>query len=291
MKILNFSEFLLEEVSNFNNQGKSPGKIMEIQQKLVDLGFLSPTLPGGKDSVDGMFGEVSKDALKRYQSSKALSTENGDITDESLISLGIQPEEEIKIKTLPSGPVTPSQPLGGYGKFTPSPDKSDPLVVVFGGIPVGGRESGDYMYDFFDTGTKNYNLFVAKNHKINGPEAYQALLNKIAEDGITPSKKILYLFSGGVTPGMYTIQKFGADQFDKIYLVDIWMGQDVLSKFFMDLAKNNKEKVEYFYTDYGANNPTAKSSIASSASNSKKNPENNHMKTNVDAIDSLKKYA
>lgn len=292
MKILSFDQFLLESFSGFSNQGKSPQKIMEIQKKLVDLKFLEPKFQGNKDSIDGMFGDFSRDALARYQTSKGLSVKDGTITDETLKSLEIEPEKEIaSYKSVPSGKINPSQSLFGYGKFTPASSKDAPLVVVFGGIPVAGMQSGDYMKNYFkDTGNK-YNLFIANNDKVNGPEAYQSLLNKIEKDGINPSKKILYLFSGGMLPGMYALQKFGANSFDEIYLVDIWMKQDVFSKFFTDLAKENKDKVKYYYTSYGANNPSARNTIASLASTAVKNSSDSHMDTNFDAIKDLEKTA
>ena len=294
MRVLSFSDFLAEEqtYSGFDNQGKSPQKIMEIQKKLIDLGFLESKFNGNKDSVDGMFGDFSRNALANYQTSKGFSVKDGTITDEVLKSLEIEPEKEIVSKDYSqTAPVKAVQSLSGYGKFTPASDKSAPLVVVFGGIPVGGRQSGDYMYDYFNPTGNKYNLFVANNHKINGPQAYQALLDELSKDGITPSKKILYMFSGGMTPGMYLLQQIGADQFDKIYLVDIWMKQNIFSDFFTNLVKNNKDKVEYFYTDYGANNPSARNTISSLASNSVKNLKNSHMETNKDAIKSLENFA
>ena len=290
MRILNFNSFLLESEMDFDNQGHSPQKIMEIQKKLVDLGFLNQTFSGGKNSVDGMFGNFSKDALSRYQSSKGMSVKDGTITGEVLKSLGIEKEEGITgLKSVPLGKINPTQSLAGYGKFTPGRTKESPLVVVFGGIPVGGRVSGEYMYDYFKDAGNKYNLFVASSDKVNGPEAYQSLLDRMKKDKITPAKKILYLFSGGVTPGMYVLQKFGANSFDEIYLVDIWMGSPIYSKFFKDLTNKNKDKVKYYYTTYGANNPSASYSLVSSASKSLKNISNSHMDTNKDAIKDLKR--
>jgi alcohol dehydrogenase YqhD (iron-dependent ADH family) len=163
-------------------------------------------------------------------------------------------------------------------------------VVVFGGIPVGGRQSGDYMYDYFNKTGNKYNLFVAKTHKVDGAGSYSSLQNKMKEDGISPSKKILYLFSGGYFPGMSLLQKVGAKEFDKIYLVDIWMGNPTVSEFYKKLAADNPQKVEYFYTQGGSANPAAAKSIAGSVS---KKVEGNkgHMATNVDAISSLESYA
>jgi hypothetical protein len=184
-----------------------------------------------------------------------------------------------------SQPESKARDLQSYGKFTPGKDKSSPLVVVFGGIPVGGRESGDYMYDYFNKTGDKYNLFVAKSHRVNGEEAYQALKNKISAGEMTPSKKILYLFSGGYRPGQSALSKFSPDEFDKIILVDIWMGNSTVSEFYKGLASKYRDKVEYYYTDYGANNPSARNSIASSVS--KKEKVSGHMASNINAINSL----
>jgi hypothetical protein len=188
-----------------------------------------------------------------------------------------------------SQPELKAQDLQSYGKFTPGKDKSSPLVVVFGGIPVGGKESGDYMYDYFNKTGDKYNLFVAKSHRINGAEAYQSLKNKISSGEITPSKKILYLFSGGYRPGQSALTKFKPEEFDKIMLVDIWMGNSSVSSFYKDLASKYKDKVEYYYTDYGANNSSARDSIASSVA--KKEKVSGHMASNINAINSLLKIA
>jgi hypothetical protein len=220
---------------------------------------------------------------------------------DEFISEGWDPKKAIEaIKGLASGKTSAdssknsasasASPVSGYGKFTPAKEKNSPLVVVFGGIPVGGRQSGDYMYDYFNKTGNKYNLFVAKTHKVDGAESYSSLQNKMKEDGISPSKKILYLFSGGYFPGMSLLQKVGAKEFDKIYLVDIWMGNPTVSEFYKKLAADNPQKVEYFYTQGGSANPAAAKSIAGSVS---KKVEGNkgHMATNVDAISSLESYA
>jgi hypothetical protein len=93
------------------------------------------------------------------------------------------------------------------------------------------------------------------------------------------------LFSGGYRPGMTLLSKFKAEEFDKIILVDIWMGNSTVAQFYKELASNNKEKVEYYYTDYGANNPSARNAISSSVF--KKEKASTHMATNIDAIKSL----
>lgn len=188
----------------------------------------------------------------------------------------------------PTGKIsTEKKDIGAYGKFTAGKSKNSPLVVVFGGINVNNRKSGDYMYDYFNKTGDSFNLFVATDHNINGEAAYSSLKSKLSEQSINPSKKILYLFSGGYNPGMKLLKSVGASEFDLIYLVDIWMGNSNVSKFYEELARNNKQKVLYFYTGFGANNKSASDSLVRTLSFSKLNGTNSHMETNTDAVDSL----
>ena len=185
-----------------------------------------------------------------------------------------------------SAPDKTAVSVGDYGKFSEGASKSSPLAIVFGGIPVGGKQSGEYMYDYFNKTGNKLNLFVAANANVNGKSSYDSVMKK----DITPSKKILYLFSGGYKPGMELLKSVGADSFDKIYLVDIWMGNASVSDFYTKLVKENKGKVEYYYTSFGANNNTARNTISQTVLKSSENSKNNHMDTNNDAVGTLMKY-
>ena len=80
------------------------------------------------------------------------------------------------------------------GKININSNKSAPLIVVFGGIDVGGRSSGSYMYDYFKEDIlSKATTFIANSSKIDGSKAW----SEISGLNLTPSKKILYLFSGG----------------------------------------------------------------------------------------------
>lgn len=182
----------------------------------------------------------------------------------------------------PVGPAKPASEIGEYGKFSAGKQSTSPLVIVFGGIDVGGRKSGNYMYDYFNKTGDKYNLFVAKDHRVKGVESYEAAKQKAP----SATKKILYLFSGGYNPGMQVLKKYGAKEFDKIYLVDIWMGNEKIKSFYIDLARQNPDKVEYYYTSGGAVNPSARDGVASSVKNKVKNSKG-HMATNIDAVESL----
>jgi hypothetical protein len=293
--ITKYNTFLFE--ASFDNKGFSRDTVRALQQKLVDDKFLAPTRNNGKDNRDGMMGALTRSALKQYQEKNSLSDKSGEINKEVLDKMGIKTgivnqsdlsssssSSEIKQQG-GTQPETKAQSVQSYGKFTPAKDKNAPLVVVFGGINVSGRESGDYMYDYFNKTGDKYNLFVAKNHRIDGEGAYQSLKNKISSGEISPTKKILYLFSGGYKPGKPALTKFGADEFDKIILVDIWMGSSPIADFYKNLASQNKDKVEYYYTDYGANNPSARNHISSVVT--KKEKVSGHMASNINAINSL----
>lgn len=290
-----FYEYLNESRS-FDNQGQVFSTISSVQRVLVEKGFLAPTLYNGKDSIDGKFGQATSEALSKFQMANSLQDSKGVINKETLDKLGlssvmntyIQNPEELH------NPKTTSESISDLGNFTPSMYEGAPLVLVYGGIDVKGRPSGDYMYDYFkETGTK-FNLFVAKNHKINGLDAYQKVTDYIQSQNIIPSKKVLYLFSGGFRPGITLLKTINPDQFEKIYLVDIYIGknQDV-ANFYINLAKSYPYKVEYYYTGSsivmgGSRNLIAQNSIVNTVSISKVGM--NHMLTNVDAVKSLLSY-
>jgi hypothetical protein len=189
-----------------------------------------------------------------------------------------------------------AQPIGSYGKFSPSSKKDAPLIFVFGGIPVGGRQSGDYMYDYFNKTKDNYHLFVAASAKVNGIESYNNVMSKAQSLGLKPKKKVLYLFSGGYRPGMSILKKIDPKQFDKIYIVDIWMGKKnpAISEFYIKIASQIPDKVEYYYTDFGAQNNQARDKMARTVKTKLRNQANAHMGTqssvNVDAVAALMKY-
>ena len=166
-------------------------------------------------------------------------------------------------------------------------NKTAPLLVVYGGIPVGGKQSGGengYMWKYVDKLKNKYHIFVASNHKVDGEATYKSVLQQLEKYGIKPSSKVLYLFSGGYRPGMPLLKNKAAD-FSKVLLVDIWMKGSVISDFYTKFTKDNSSKVKYYYTDFGANNATARDLIVKSASTSKKKA--GHMDTNDDAVSSL----
>jgi hypothetical protein len=180
---------------------------------------------------------------------------------------------------------------GGNGQLSIAPQANAPLLVVFGGIDVGGRPSGVYMWDYVKSFTGRFHIFVAKNPSVNGTKSYKELMSTLkAQGGGSPSQQILYLFSGGYLPGMDLLQSVGAAVFSSIYLVDIWMGNKQVQHFYKALVDNNSSKVTYVYTNFGANNDTVRDYLAKNASKAILVPGRGmdvHMSTNTKAVAQL----
>ena len=186
------------------------------------------------------------------------------------------------------------------GNLKVNTNKSAPLVVVFGGTDVGGKASGVYMYDYFTSDLfSKYTVFIANSSRIDGNKAWKEIIDKCQELGLTPSKKILYLFSGGYLPAMQIDKNSDVNKrvdylnsaFNKIFLVDIWIGKSG-SNFYQKLAEKYGNKLEYYsYGGSGSAGGSANSAvrkiIVSKASKSYLNSPD-HMKTNLEAIKSLK---
>lgn len=169
------------------------------------------------------------------------------------------------------------------GELSIAPDKSAPLLVVFGGIPVSQTEfdgierekpvyvsSGVYMWRYMNGLKSRFHIFVAANTDVHGDKAYDALLTALKANGIDPSqsKPILYLFSGGYKPGMELLGGDSADRFSSIFLVDIWMGfgkknpSPVVPNFYKHLVNAHSDMITYVFTSFGANNDDARDTIA-----------------------------
>jgi len=183
---------------------------------------------------------------------------------------------------------TPESQSLSQGKITVNSDKSAPLVVVFGGTDVGGRVSGDYMYDYFKPDTlPDTTTFIANSSRIDGARAW----SEISDLGLTPTKKILYLFSGGYLPGMSLLNKVDPTEWAAIYLVDIWIGRNQHTEnFYTNLATDFPDKVKYYYTGGeksagGSNNLAAKRQIIATVNRSK--GSDSHMGANDIAVTDL----
>lgn len=185
------------------------------------------------------------------------------------------------ISKAPTGLIKTSQ-----GNVSVCPTATAPALVVFGGIDVNNRKSGDYMWDYMGNLKDKYHIFVADNAKIDGNAGYNEFLSTLKSKNITPSRQILYLFSGGYYPGM-AITPSKANIFESIFLVDIWMGSSDPSNHYKSLVDNYKAKTKYIYTTFGAQNETTRDYIASHAGYSVKQSDNTHMNTNLTALQYL----
>jgi hypothetical protein len=209
------------------------------------------------------------------------------------------PNSEEEKNYIPSGAYSGKTVLS-QGTLYLNTNKSAPLVVIFGGTDVGGRKSGKYMLDYFTAEkTKKYTYYIANSASINGKKAWKEIQDEVKKLGLTPVKKILYLFSGGYSPAMYmdpistnTVQKvdYLNSNFDKIYLVDIWIGRGG-AEFYRKLAEKYGDKVEYYSyggakSAGGSANLEVRSYIVKKAFKSFLDCSG-HMTTNIEAIKSL----
>ena len=248
-------------------------EVADIQKDLVSKGYDLGNYGPNQDGVDGVMGEKTKQAYEKEYGKPYETTTKVDTKD-------TVDNTDLSKDTLP---------VGDYGKLVMSSNKTAPLLVVFGGIPVGGRSSGDYMWDYMGGLKEKYHIFVAKSHNVNGTSAYNSVLKTLQENGITPSSQVLYLFSGGYRPGMAVLNQ-SAGNFSAVLLVDIWMKGSSLGQYYKDFTKNNSSKVRYYYTSFGANNNDARDFISKNAGVSelqKGGGMDSHMKTNDLAVASL----
>jgi hypothetical protein len=191
--------------------------------------------------------------------------------------------------------------ISGLGKLSVAPVTDAPLLIVFGGIDVGGVQSGVYMWNYTANIKDKFHIFVAVNNNVNGTQAYRSLTETLKAKGLTPSRQILYLFSGGYKPGISLLTSGDPNLFSSIYLVDIWMGEGkdhraTVPNFYKALANKNAAKLTYVYTEFGANNDGARDYIAKKVGRAKatlvhggKNESGmqTHMRTNAVAIGTL----
>jgi hypothetical protein len=187
--------------------------------------------------------------------------------------------------------------IHGQGKLSVAPDANAQLLVVFGGVDV-GVSSGIYMWNYMNRFKDKYHIFVAINEKVDGPEAYRALMRMVKSKSLTPSKQILYLFSGGYWPGMNLIKAFNRSLFSWIYLVDIWIGKKnkKVVEFYEGLASGPGGNITYVFTKFGANNSDARDFIADKLGPTEatlvegrphESDMQTHMRTNEVAVSSL----
>ena len=210
-----------------------------------------------------------------------------------------------------------------YGRLEMAAQENAPLLVVFGGIDVAESiidptdktnakkmvHSGVYMWRYFINLRSRFHIFVASSPKVNGMQAYRQLLYTLQWKGsppaISPStepspfsgpSQILYLFSGGYKPGIDLLNRYSRNLFSSIYLVDIWMGSRSIGSFYEGLASANAGKTYYIHTSFGANNDSARDSIAKKLGGSRailvkgrhgETGMQTHLRTNEEAVSKI----
>jgi hypothetical protein len=223
-----------------------------------------------------------------------------------------------------SAPIAKNLPLTvdipGYGRLEMAAQENAPLLVVFGGIDVAESiidptdktnakkmvHSGVYMWRYFNNLRSRFHIFVASSPKVNGMLAYRELLYTLQWNGAPPAvspstepspfsgpSQILYLFSGGYKPGIDLLNRYSRNLFSSIYLVDIWMGNRSIGTFYEGLASASPGNTFYIHTSFGANNESARDSIAKKLGGSRaplvkgrpgESGMQTHMRTNEEAV-------
>ncbi len=79
--------------------------------------------------------------------------------------------------------------IGGDGKLATAADASAPLLVVFGGIDVGGVQSGHYMWKYMDVVKNRFHIFVATNNVVNGKHSHDALMKAVKAQSLAPARR------------------------------------------------------------------------------------------------------
>ena len=219
-------------------------KLIDKDGKIYEL-IVSKLSDDGKE-VDGELIDVSE----RYS-----------FESETTAPSAVTPTPDATPPTPDAEPTIES--TGNYGKMYFS-GAENPLIVVFGGIDVAGDQldpplqpaypkypSGVYMPAYFESVSSKYNIWISNSDlsqsTTNGNKAYQEVNEWLDTKGISPPSRILYAFSGGYGAAKGPAGSNNSD-FSKVYLVDIWMGGQT---YWPTYAKNNTEKVLYFYTSFG----------------------------------------
>lgn len=177
--------------------------------------------------------------------------------------------------------------LKNEGILTIAGDKKANLVVVYGGEDIDGKKSGEYIAGNFSSKLESINLFIAKDGTVDGAKSYKNVKKQLADKSVTPAKRVLYLFSKGSEQGMSLLKANPASEFDAIYIADIFLGNGKTANFYKELAKNNKDKLRYFYTKSGSGNDDATKTIADTLTYKKTSGNNDHKETNKDATSDL----
>jgi hypothetical protein len=134
-------------------------------------------------------------------------------------------------------------------------------------------------------------VFVAKNPYVSGAGALKWAEDNYNKRPSAPSKKVLYLFSAGWRPGRAFAPDFS--KFDKVYLVDIWLGEKESFDVYIPSVGANPGKFVFIYTPSGtaASQETLNSMLATGVEAHLLPKERyDHMSCNYFAVEQLAKY-
>jgi hypothetical protein len=140
-------------------------------------------------------------------------------------------------------------------------------VMMFGGITINGNEARVYMKEYARPLLGANHVFLARNDKVDFGFCFDRSLNGLIYAPNTPPKKrVLYVFSNGVKPAydyVKAVNQFRNNEltygFDKIYMVDAWLGdntslsRDITKAFIQDMGAR-PDKYVFFYTNEWAEN-------------------------------------
>jgi len=99
-----------------------------------------------------------------------------------------------------------------------------PLVMVFGGVNVNGKQAREYMKPYMELLLTDNHVFIATNDKVDFNDCYSFATG--GHNPRPPEKRVLYAFSNGIIPVSDYIQATAGaayHNFDKIYLVDAFL--------------------------------------------------------------------
>lgn len=146
----NTNNLLKEDMEPIAGMESVPlGKVEAVQQALVNLGYNLGDTGSNGDGVDGVYGEKTKSAVKKFQTSKDLYSD-GIVGDKTAGALGVQP---LYTKTASkSSSSSSSVATGGTTGSSPFATKAD------------GNAFRKWMHKTFPQEAKNLDLDIEGSH-------------------------------------------------------------------------------------------------------------------------------
>ncbi len=111
---------------------------------------------------------------------------------------------------------------GSYGQFKSSMNnKNAQLIFVVGGLDVGGRKCGAYMWDYFTDGmTGKYHVYVKSTHESSSAtNALAEAWSIMKQHGLQSYKSVCYFFSAGNKAALPVLKATPPSKWHAIFLV------------------------------------------------------------------------